>query len=137
MAQKKMTQNLFIAIKVLLEAGTPHTEIAEHLGVSKGTVGRVKAAETLENYLQGMRAMQAVYAAKKKQKKAEQPEPQPEPQKAPEPQIVEHRQSVTMQMTHYAETELRKQTEVLELISRKLTEQIDLLNKLLDCWKES
>lgn len=123
---KKMNQNLFTAIKVLLEAGSTHQEISEHLHVSRITVYRVSISDNMDEYYQNLKANKAMHA---KKKAAE--------EKADEEavKVVEHRQSVTMQMTHYAESELKKQTEVMELISRKLTEQIDLLSGLLDCWK--
>ena len=41
---------------------------------------------------------------------------------------MEHRQSVTIQATHYMMQEMKKTNELLELISRKLTFIVDQLN---------
>lgn len=128
---KKMTKNLYVAIKVMIESGCSNVEIADHLKLSRITVSRVKTSESLEDYFQQMRAIQAKYDKKKREAKPEVTE-----KPVSTPQIVEHRQSVTVQATHYMESELKKQTEVLELISRKLTAQNELLEKLLDCWKD-
>ena len=45
-----------------------------------------------------------------------------------QPQVVEHRQTVTIQATHYMMQEMKKTNELLELISRKLTFIVDQLN---------
>ena len=52
----------------------------------------------------------------------------PQPAQLPQPQVVEHRQSVTIQATHYMMQEMKKTNELLELISRKLTFIVDQLN---------
>lgn len=54
-----------------------------------------------------------------------QPLPLPQP---PQPtQVIEHRQTVTVQATHYMMQEMKKTNELLDLISRKLTFIVDSL----------
>ena len=45
-----------------------------------------------------------------------------------QPQVVEHRQTVTIQATHYMMQEMKRTNELLELISRKLTFFVDQLS---------
>ncbi len=52
----------------------------------------------------------------------------PQPAQPTQPQVVEHRQTVTIQATHYMMQEMKKTNELLELISRKLTFIVDQLN---------
>ena len=56
---------------------------------------------------------------------AQPPQTMPQP---PQPQIVEHRQTVTVQANHYMMQEMQKTNELLELISRKLTFIVDQLS---------
>ena len=51
---------------------------------------------------------------------------QPDP--PAQPQVVEHRQTVTIQATHYMMQEMKKTNELLELISRKLAFIVDQLS---------
>ena len=97
---------------------------------SQGTIGRIKAAETYQEYLNQMAAEQRAYKAKKKlaavAAAAEVAKkigavPASDLPAAQEPtQIVEHRQSVTVQATHYMEQQLKQMNETLKLISNKL-----------------
>lgn len=116
----KMTEKLFRAVKIMTQGGATADEISEYFNISTATVGRVRASETFDEYKQIM----SVRAIKAKEKTKPQ-----EPEKAPEPQIIEHRQTVTIQATHYMMEELKKQNETLELISRKLTELIDIWSR--------
>ena len=122
---KKMDEKMFWAIKTLLAGGATSASIADYYHIGLSTVGRVKASENLTEYHNILAAM---YATKKG-------EPKEEPVKKTEPQVVEHRQTVTVQATHYTEAEIRKHTEQLELISRKMSAMLDIMNSLLGCWK--
>ena len=51
------------------------------------------------------------------------------PQTPPaQPQVVEHRQTVTIQATHYMMQEMKRTNELLELISRKMAYIVDQLS---------
>ena len=123
---RKMNDKLFWAIKTMLAGGATISETAEFFELGHATVSRVKASENMTEY---HNILAATCAKQKAQAKPV------EPVNAPATQVVEHRQSVTVQATHYMESELRKQTEALELISRKLTATLDAVNALLGCWK--
>ena len=51
-----------------------------------------------------------------------------QPAPAPQPQVVEHRQTVTIQATHYMMQEMKRTNELLELISRKMAYIVDQLS---------
>jgi len=131
---RKMNDKLFWAIKTMLAGNAPQAEIAAYFQVGVSTVARVKNAENYDEYIAMIHAMYA-------KKKATQAKPEEAPEKAPDPspahQVIEHRQSVTVQATHFMESELRKQTETLELISRKLTATLEAVEALLTIWKNS
>ena len=51
-----------------------------------------------------------------------------QPTPAQQPQVVEHRQTVTIQATHYMMQEMKRTNELLELISRKMAFIVDQLS---------
>ena len=51
-----------------------------------------------------------------------------QPAPAQQPQVVEHRQTVTIQATHYMMQEMKRTNELLELISRKMAYIVDQLS---------
>ena len=131
---KKVDAKFFRVVKLMLKDGATIKECAEYFNCGEATISRIKASENLEEYWNIMAAM---YAKKKAAKEAKVTAVEPvAPVKDPEPvkQIVEHRQSVTVQATHFMEQNQRKQIEVLELISRKLTELLDVMGKLNAKW---
>lgn len=134
-------QEMFSVIKILIKSGETHAKIAEYMKVSTATVHRIRASETYEEYRNIMKAM----AAQKKQKyakehKKEESAPvqtdavpvQPEPQV----QVVEHRQSIKIEATHYMMTEMQKTNELLALISNKLAFIVDELTGNVPVLKE-
>ena len=137
---RKITPELFTAVKTLLSCGHTLQETANYLKLGQATVVRIKSAETLEEYFQQMAAIKAKEKAERKAKdKADQkPVPAPEAPKTTYPApVVEHRQSITIQATHFMEQQQRKTNETLELISRKLTACMETMNLLLNCWKDN
>jgi len=138
MAYQKMTEGKFKAIKILLSSGATHAEISESLGISDYVIRFVKASETFEEYRHKMYVNSAGYRKKveAEQKKKEEeakaaaekavaekaPAEQAEKKeyKEPEVQVVEHRQSVQIQATHFMTEELREMKELLKGISNKL-----------------
>lgn len=97
---------LFGCVKVMLKGGAKYSEIEEYLGVSKATIGRIVGAENYEQY---KLMLAAKFGYKKK-----------EPEQESTQQVVEHRQTVTIQATHYMMEEMKKTNELLTLISNKL-----------------
>ncbi len=123
----KITEKKFKAVKILFDGGATIKEVAEYLEISASSASRIKSAETYEDYLQGCRVRS--YYQKQRNKKQEEPAPAPV-EEVPEPapvQVVEHRQSVTIQATHYMMVELQKTNELLTTISAKLAFIVDEL----------
>lgn len=141
----KLTINNYKAAKILLRGGASNEEVEEFLGISHETVRRIKISENYEDYLQRAAELRAYYAKKNKnakqkaveeavsklpagsvQKLSELKQEQP-PADQPQVQIVEHRQSVTIQATHYMMEEMKKTNELLKCISAKLAFIVDEL----------
>lgn len=137
----KVDERMWWAVKTLLKGGSTIVDAAEYLMLSENTVSRIKQSETYEDYKQIIAAMHAPYRKPKRtrlpDKKGEpqQEEPKEEKQEAKqadspkpvEPQVIEHRQTVTVQATHYMMTELQKTNEYLKTISAKLAFIVDEL----------
>ena len=115
----KVTQGIFDAVKICLNSGNNISETATFMKMSWNVVSMISKSETLEEY---KAAMYEYNSRKQTQKKAIMAK---EKEKTEATQVVEHRQTVTVQATHYMETELRKQTELLTVISNKLAAIID------------
>lgn len=129
----KITEKKFQCIKILLASGSTWKEIGEYMECSQGTIGRIKAAESYQEYLNTMAAAQRAQKAKKRAMAAAAAEaakavgavpasslPSAQEPKQETVQVVEHRQTVTVQATHYMEQQLRTMNETLKLISNKL-----------------
>ena len=115
----KLTEKLFRAVKIMTAGGATAHEIADYFGISITTVNRVRGSESFEEY----RTLLAVANGKKKKEKKQQLPPSLPQQ----PQVIEHRQTVTVQATHYMMQEMKKTNELLDLISRKLAFIVDSL----------
>lgn len=126
----KITKGIFDAAKLLIENGANNTEVAKYLKVSNDVVAMFRKSETYEEYQtlmyeysQKMRKRAAAIKAKETPK--EEP-PQIVAQTTP-PQIVEHRQTVTVQATWQMTQEMQKTNELLKSISNKLAYIVDEL----------
>ena len=117
----RITLQVYTVIKTLLKGGATNSECAEYMNVSVNTVSRIKNADSYEDYKNTTRAAGWMkYGNRKK----EEPKPEVKPE-SPAPQIVEHKQTVTVpwQVTQ----EMRRTNELLECISRKLAFIVDEL----------
>lgn len=125
----KLTERQFNAIKTLLKGGATQAEAAEYMRVSHNTAFWVNKAENYEEYMQmqAERALKQKRVAAIKAKGEPQEKPQEIKQQTPAPQIVEHRQTVTVQATHYMAQEMQKTNELLKQISAKLAFIVDEL----------
>ena len=129
----KLNEKTFRAVKLMTAGGANIAEIAECFAISSSTVSRIRTSESYEDYC-SLRAAEydqrKQERAEKARKAAEQVTPGAAPQTfaAPQPQVVEHRQTVTIQATHYMMQEMKKTNELLELISRKLAFIVDQLS---------
>lgn len=128
----RMTPNLFACIKRLLESGASKREISDYLQVGSNTISRVRDAETYEEYkvitYERTKAAKAAKAEKVKDKsKGNSADEKPAAAESPV-QVVEHRQSVTIQATHYMMEELKKTNELLTAISAKLAYVVEQLS---------
>ena len=119
---------MFNACKTLFKGGANASEVAEYMKIGRTTAGIIRKAEDYEEYRAMMyeqsgsriRQVAAIKAKEAEKKEADKP---------PEPvtQIVEHRQTVTVQATHYMMEEMKKTNEMLTLISNKLAFIVDEL----------
>lgn len=135
MGAAKIDQKRFDAIKIMLESDATIPEVVKFMGVSSWTVSRIKKADTFEEY----KNMLAAIALEQRKKKANKPartsdkeEPAEHAEDCPapvQPQVVEHRQSVTVQTTYYVSQKLDKMCELLTHISAKLAFVVDELTK--------
>ena len=117
-----MTERKYKAIKMLLNGGATYKEAADYMGVSEGTVYRVKASETWTEYTNMMEEKTLAARNEREAKRNAQP-----PETKPVEVVKEVRQSVTIQATHFMEEQQRKTNELLTQISAKLAFIIDEL----------
>jgi len=131
----KITPRVFDAVKLLLESDSPLVEVAKYMKLSPDVVGMINRAETYEEYKAMMyergkknRQRRAMAAKQAAEKTSEVPTPQVfQPVQEQPVQIVEHRQTVTIQATHYMHELLKEQNELLKAISAKLAFVVDEL----------
>lgn len=136
----KVTKGIFEAIKMLTKGGASIDECTEYMGVSHATVSRIRAAENYEDFMQSRRLAaiavkrerelkeQQEQQKKEREKPAEKPVEQPAQISQPvQPQVIEHRQTVTVQATHFMMEEMRQQNELLKAISNKLAYIVEQL----------
>lgn len=121
----KVDERMWWAVKTLLKGGSTLTDASEYFMLSVNTCSRIKQSESYEDYKQALAAMHAAY----RKQKSKLPEKQEEKKEEAEnkPQVIEHRQSVTIQATHYMMTEMQKTNELLTAISAKLAFIVDEL----------
>ena len=134
----KVTESRFKAVKILLASGAKHNECAESMGLSACTIGMINRSETFEEYRNNMYATSGSVRRKKKEAEAvkavedvSKPDVKEDLQRyeTPSAQVVEYRQNVTIQATHYMMEEMRKANELLTTISAKLAFIVDELTK--------
>ena len=120
----KVTKGIFDAAKILFDNGATNVEVGNFLKISKDVVGFIKRSETYEDYKALMYEKSSAYRAKVaiEAKKKATPEEHKEPM-----QIVEHRQTVTVQATWQMTQEMQKTNELLKQISAKLAFIVDEL----------
>ena len=136
--QKKapnVDQKMFDCVKILLQSKTPRAEIEKYTGLGHTAIYRISISETFQDYRNLLAAIALEYREKKAKKAAEkaaaekkpEPVPEPEPDKPAEQptQVIEHRQTVTVQATYYVSQKLDAMTELLKTISAKLACIID------------
>lgn len=126
MKSLKVTKGIFDAAKLLIENGANNTEVAKYLKVSTDVVSFIRRSETYEEY----QTIMYEYSLKMRQRAAaikakETPKEEPKPETPP--QIVEHRQTVTVQATWQMTQEMQKTNELLKQISNKLAYIVDEL----------
>ncbi len=134
---------MFDCVKILLQSGATRAEIEKYTGLGHTAIYRISVSETYADYKDLLAAIALEIREKKAKKAAEKvaaekaaaekaaaekkPEPVPEPEKPAEQpaQVVEHRQTVTVQATYYVSQKLDAMTELLKTISAKLACIID------------
>ena len=128
----KLTEGQFKAIKTLLRGGASQKEAAEYMQVSPGTAFWVSKAETFEEYqhMNAERHLERKQVAAIKAKETEKTAAHGTPAA---PQVVEQRQTITIQATHYMMQKLEETNSLLKLISNKLAFIVD---ELCGTWKK-
>lgn len=109
---KKITEQSYKAIKLMLKGGATQEEISEFYPVSKETLRRCRRTETFEEY----RKMQEDYTARSEANRAKREE---QPQETPKTPELPNQISID---------DLQKDSETIEL----LREQNDLLRRLVN-----
>lgn len=125
----KVDEKMFRVVKLMLKDGETISGCADYFNLSHFTVSKIKAAEDFTEYKSILAAYGAKKTAAKKAKEVTAVEPIKEA-----PAVVEHKQSITVQATHFMEQNQRKQIEALELISRKLTALLEAMQELNAKW---
>jgi len=125
----KLTEGQFKAIKTLLRGGATQKEAAEYMQVSPNTAFWVAKAETFEEYqhMNAERHLENKRVAAIKAKEAGKTVAQTTPAQPAAQQVVEYRQNVTIQATHYMMQKLEETNSLLKLISNKLAFIVDEL----------
>lgn len=112
-----LTNAQFLTIKTLQEAGSTKQEIAKYL---KMTTAKVSVAYRSDNY-DDYKNECAVIALRSKERKTEQENRnRQEENKNNAVQVVEHRQTVEIQATHYLTQELREMKTLLKQLNVKI-----------------
>ena len=114
----RVTENVFYLVKLKLCNCSTYNDIYKDVGISKSTCALIKRSATYNDY-------KLLVARAGKQKPADQKATQTTENasgtvQSEKPHIVEHRQNVTIQATHYMMTELQQANELLKGISAKL-----------------
>ena len=123
----KIDQRMFDCIKILLASGQTADQIKDYLGISPCTTYRIKQCENLQEYKNRMIAMATKRATREKKQEEKPVEPADQGTSAQPQQVVEHRQSVTVQTTYYVSQKLDAMVELLKGISAKLAFVVDEL----------
>lgn len=145
----KITESVFNAIKTLLKGGANLEECSEYMKVSTSTVSLIKKSATYEEYRQNCymtsaayrKKMAAMKAKEEEEKKRIKEEKQKQAKKVaeevgavpasemvkqdPPTQVVEHRQTITVQATHFMDGKLDEIIKLLTVMNNKLGAIID------------
>lgn len=126
MANIKVTESVFNAVKTLLKGGATGTECAKYMKISTPTVTMIRRSETYEEYMNNRYAW-----TERKEKKsvgkqtnvAQQATQTNVAQQATaesDAHIAESKQTIVVQASHYMLEEQKKTNELLTSISNKL-----------------
>ena len=134
MGKLRVTQGIFNAVKTLQKGGATNKECADYMHISSATVSMIRNSEDYTEYKNKMVELSASHREKRKMESDANGKGIAQPKNVDqiptgEGKIVEHRQTVTIQATHYMEQELRKTNELLTQISAKLAFFVDELTK--------
>ena len=126
----KVTESLFYAAKALINAGAPYKEVTKYFNISDATCKLIKGAENFNEY----KNMIAAACAKNRARKAKKEEAKEKKEVVldkvetdPPVQVVEHRQSVTIQATHFMMQEMQETNKLLKEISNKVAFLVEQL----------
>lgn len=123
----KISETLYKAVKILLNGGASTKEAAEYMKISTATVYKINETENYAEFLQisELKKAKRIAAIKAKEQKQEDEQKQEKQEQKQTVQVIEHRQTVQVQATHYMTEELREIKTILKTISQKLAVIID------------
>lgn len=124
---KKVTQGIFDAVKLLLSNGATFNEIKKYFDISNPTISVINHSETIEDYFNALQTQAERKAKRRRVAAIKAKENGQEEEHRPEPQVIEHRQTVTVQATWQMTQEMQKTNELLKQISNKLAFIVDEL----------
>lgn len=138
----KVTENKFRAVKILLESGETYSKISETMGISQCVIGLIRSSDSLEEYRHKVYLKTPAYRKRIEEQERKEKEKAVSvpaktiadnvaaaPAELPAPQVVEHRQTITVQASHFMLEEQKRTNELLTLISNKLAFIVDELTK--------
>ena len=116
----KVSETMYKAVKILLKGGASTKEAAEYMKLSTATVYKVNETEDYAEFLQISEVKRAKRVAAIKAKEQAQRKEEQKQEAQEKPQVIEHRQTVQVQATHYMTEELREIKTILKGISAKM-----------------
>ena len=117
-----LAKDKYDAIVFMLKGGASDDVIMKSQGINENTLKKVKSSNgNFDRYRELHGEMLKHIGRGKSSNK--------------QPTVVEHHQSITVQATHYMETELRSQTELMKGISNKLAHIMETLDLIKEVWK--
>ena len=125
----KITKEMFSMIKALAAGGAKNTEITKYTGIGDVTIGRIRKAETLEEYKKIVTDAKKQYLERVRVRSEEEEASEWKDESKPvaEDNRVAVAQVSAYQMNRVLE-ELTKQNELLKLISAKLVYIVEQLS---------
>lgn len=119
----RLTEEKFDMVKTLLKGGAKAAKVSEYVGLSTHTIYIIGKSDSFQDYQK-----KVADRIEKKAQRASGTDTETEIPAEGEPKVIEHRQTITVQATHYMMVELQKTNELLAGISAKLAFLVEQLS---------